>query len=107
MTHCSESSRPVLVKTKGILILMVYAFPINFISCDLYLQIDNYKIVGVKKIYQKVEKTVCLWLPQFHSLTGCDTISHFFSVSKTSAFQRLLKVVSGVRFMEELQLEKT
>ena len=51
--HCSESSKPVLVKAKDtdILILMVYAFALTSPPYDWYLQIDNGKIVSIKKIY--------------------------------------------------------
>ena len=53
--HCSESSEPVLVKAKDtdILILMVYVFAL---TSPLDLQIDNGKIVSVKKIYQNFVK---------------------------------------------------
>ena len=74
--HCSERSKPVLVKAEDtdILILMVHAFPLTFSPCDWYLQIDNSKIeiVSVKKIDQNFGKKTCFCLPQFHSLTGCD-----------------------------------
>ena len=79
--HCSESSKPVLVKAKDtdILILMVYTFALTS-PYDCYLQIDNGKIVIVKKIYRNFGKTTSLCLPQFHPLTGCETV---FGISKT------------------------
>ena len=36
------------------------------------------------------------------SLTGCDTVSHFFGISKTSDFQRLLKDTSVASLIEKL-----
>ena len=80
--HCSESSKPVLVKAKDtdILVLMVYAFALTSPPYDWYLQIDNGKIVSVEKIYQNFGKTTSFSLPQFHSLTGCDTVSHFLGI---------------------------
>ena len=83
--HCSESSKPVLVKAKDtdILILMVYAFALTSQSYDWYLQIDNRKIVSIKKHIKILEKQLVLCLPQFLSLTGCDTASHLFWISKT------------------------
>ena len=77
--HCSESSKPVLVKAKckDILILMIPFFALTSPPYDWYLQIDNDKIVNGKIIYQNFGKTTDLCLPQFHSPTGCDTISHF------------------------------
>ena len=41
-------------------------------------------------------------LPQFHSLTGCDTVSHFFGISKACVFERLLKDTSAVHLIEKL-----
>ena len=56
--HCSESSKPVLVKAKDrdILILMVYAFALTSAPYDWYLHVDNGKIVSVEKIYQNFGK---------------------------------------------------
>ena len=78
--HCSESSKPVLVKAEDtdILTLMVYAFALTSQSYDWYLQIDNRKIVSIKKHIKILEKQLVLCLPQFLSLTGCDTVSHLF-----------------------------
>ena len=47
--HCSESSKPFLVKAKdtNIWIVMVYAFALTSPSYDWYLQIENGKIVSV------------------------------------------------------------
>ena len=63
--YCSKSSKPVLVKAKDtdILILMMYAFVLTSPPYDWYLQIDNGKIVSVKKIYKNLGKTTSLCLP--------------------------------------------
>ena len=63
--HCSESSKPVLVKAKDtdILVLMVYAFALTSPPYDWYLQIDNGKIVSAKKFIKILEKQlVCAYL---------------------------------------------
>ena len=41
-------------------------------------------------------------LPQFHSLTGCDTISDIFGISITCVFQRLLKDTSAAHLTENI-----
>ena len=99
-----QLSKPVFVKAKDTdtSILIVYAFAITSPPYELYLQIDNSKIVSIKKIYQNFGKTTSLCLPQFHSLTGCDIVSHFFRLSKTCVFQRLLKDASAVHLIEKL-----
>lgn len=50
--HWSESSKPVFVKAidTDITISMVYAFAMTSPPCDCYLQIDNSKMVSIKKI---------------------------------------------------------
>ena len=52
ITHCSESSKPVLVKAKDtyILVLIVYAFALVSPPYDWYLQIVNSKIIIIKNI---------------------------------------------------------
>ena len=65
---------------------MVHTFSLTSPLYDGYLQIDIGKIVSVKKMYQSFGKTASLCLPQFHSLTGCDTDTHFFGISKTCVF---------------------
>ena len=63
---------------------------------------DNDKIVSVKKVYQNFGKTTSLCLPRFHSLTGCDTVSHFFGISTICVFQRLLKDTSATNLIGKL-----
>ena len=41
-------------------------------------------------------------LPQFHSLTGCDTVSHFFGIPKACVFEQLLKDTSAAHLTEKL-----
>ena len=102
--HCSESSKPVLVKAKDtdILILMMYAFSVASPPYDWCLQTDNGKIVTVEKIYQNVGKTTSWCLPEFHILTGCDTVSQFFGISKTCAFERLMEDTSVAHLIEKI-----
>ena len=49
-----------------------------------------------------LKKTTILCLPQFHSLTDCDTVSHLFGISKTSVFQRLLKDTPAAHLIGKL-----
>ena len=78
--HCSESSKPVLVKAKDtdILVLMGYAFALTSQSYDWYLQIDNRKIVSVKKYIKILEKQlVCAYLSFFLSLAAITPATYF------------------------------
>ena len=80
---------------------MVHAFALTSPPYGWYLQIHNGKVVNVKRIYQNFGKTTSLYLPKFHSLTGCDTIRHFFGISKT-CFPTLLKDTSATDLIEKL-----
>ena len=57
--HCSESSKPVFVKAKDteMLILMAYPFAITSSPHYWYIQVDNGKIVSIKKKKKKKKKS--------------------------------------------------
>ena len=65
------------------------------------------RLLTLKKMYQNFGKTASLFLPQFHSYTGCDTISHFFGISKTCVFERLLKHTSAAHLIQKLSESAT
>ena len=88
--HCSESSKPVFVKSKDtdILDLMVYAFAI---TSPPY---DNNKIFSIKKIIKILEKQlVCIYL-SFILLLAV--------TYQKRVFQRLLKDTSPAHLIEKL-----
>ena len=86
--HWLESSKPVYVKAKDrdILISMVYGFVVTSPPYHWYLQMENDKIISVIKVYQNLEKTASLYLPQFHSHIDCDTISHICFSTLTKGY---------------------
>ena len=47
-------------------------------------------------------ETTSLCIRQFHSLTGSDTVRHFFRISKTCVFQRLLTDTSAAHLIEKV-----
>ena len=65
---------------------MIYAYTVQQPKHDWYMQTDNNSLVNVRKIYEKFGSTTCLLSPQFHAITGCDTVSYFFNVSKRVSF---------------------
>ena len=67
-----------------ILILMGYACALSSPPYDWYPQKRLLALEIFIKICSKFN-TTSLCLPQFHFLTGCDTVIHIFTISKTSA----------------------
>ena len=53
------------------------------------MQTDKDSVVSIRKIYAKLGSTICLLLPQFHVITGCDTVSYFSNVLKWVVFERV------------------
>ena len=69
---------------------MIYKYTVQQPKHNWYLQTDKDSLVNVKKNYEKFGSTISLLWPQFHAFTGCDTVSHFFNVSKQYCFNVLL-----------------
>ena len=65
---------------------MIYAYTVPQSKHDWYMQTDKDSLVNVRKIYEKFGSTTCLLWLQFHAITGCDTVSYFFNVSKPALF---------------------
>ena len=65
---------------------MIYAYTVQQLKHDWYMQTDKDSLVNVRKIYEKFDSTTCLLWLQFHAITGCETVSYFFNVSKRLLF---------------------
>ena len=106
--HAFNSEGPVIVKAKdtNILTLMMYAYALKKPEAIWCMQIDHNKFVNVGKIAQFLDESTCLQLPAFHSLTGCDTTSYFYRISKTSVFEKARKNKS-LYLLEQLANERT
>ena len=61
---------------------MIYAYVVQQPEYDWYMQTGKDSFVSIRKIYEKFGSTICLLLPKFHAIIGCDTVTHFFTVSK-------------------------
>jgi len=70
------------------------------------MQIDHNKFVNVGKIAKFFDESTCLQLPAFHSLTGCDTTSYFYRISKTSVFEKA-RTNKSLYLLEQLGNERT
>eukprot|EP00794_Sanderia_malayensis_P002215 gene2214-2520_t len=88
--HAFNSEGPVVLKAKDtdILILIIYAFALKGQETMWCMQIDHNKYVNIGKIVQFLGVSVCLQLPAFHSVTGCDTTSYFYRTSKAQYLKK-------------------
>ena len=53
-----------------------------------YVQADKDSSVTIGKNYEKLGSTTSLLLPQIHAITGCDTVTYLFNVSKRVVYER-------------------
>ena len=45
---------------------------------------------------------ICLKLPKIHAVTGCDTTSFFFGVSKIKVLKKIMKDNSKLKWLDSL-----
>ena len=55
------------------------------------MKIDHDKYVDIGKVNKYLGSKISCYLPQLHSLTGCDTTSFFFGVGKIKVLNKLKK----------------
>ena len=72
---CSSFNKSCIVKTKGIdiLILMIYAYAVQQIEHDWYIQTDKDTFVGIRKIYEKQLDCCCHSFMQSQVVIGLVT----------------------------------
>ena len=94
MHHCILDNRPVvdIATDSDILICMIYAFSLLLPDHDWFIQTSPEKLVNISKIHDHFGREICLIIPSFFILTGCDTVSFFFRKTKKAVFQRVLKI---------------
>ena len=74
----------------------------QFNKHDWYMQTDKDTFVGMRNIYEKVDVTTCLLLPQFHAVTVCDRVSYFCNVLKRVVIERASSSITTFIFLVEL-----
>ena len=66
------------------------------------MQTDKDSFISTRKIYEKLGSITCLLLPQFHAITGCDTVSYFSNTSKRVVFERVSLGITPFNMIIEL-----
>ena len=87
---CRSFNMPSKVKAKdnNIFILTISSYVVQQPVQVWLVQTNKDSFVSIRKICNKFGSSTCLLLPQFHTVTGCDTVSYFFDVSKRVVFER-------------------
>ena len=100
---CLEDNNVVVVsKDTDVLILLVHAFSIAKPKNDWYMKIDQSKYVEIRKVCMYLGEDICLKLPKIHAVTGCDTTSFFFGVSKIKVLKKIMKDNSKLKWLDSL-----
>ena len=73
-----------------IFILLVHAFSKVGSAEKWYMKINKEQHVDIGDICRAYEKEVCDILPDYHSVTGCDTTSYPHKVGKVKPFKKLV-----------------
>lgn len=89
-----------------VLILLVWAYVFYGIQKEWYLKYENEKYANIRLICEAFGRELCLALPAFHALTGCDTTSYFFKAGKLRVFKKLMTNKSKVQLLKPLGKER-
>ena len=93
-------------KDTDVLILLVWVYSHFSITNKWYIKYDHEKFADIGLIVIFLGKTVCVILPAFNSVTGCDTTSYFFRVGKVRVLNKLLKAPHDCYLLHNLQKEE-
>ena len=83
---------------------MISSYLVQQPEQDWLKQTDKDSFVSIRKTYETFGSTTWLFLPQFHTVTGCDTVSYFFNVSKRVVFERTSSGILPFNMIVELGL---
>ena len=89
-----------------VLVMLLYFHAKGLLVDKTYLEHTSYgdkeRFLNIHTVVQKWGYELCLSLPAFHALTGCDTTSSFHRIGKISAFKCLLKHLKDVPHLKHL-----
>ena len=91
----------IVAKDTDFLVLLVWAYSFYNVKYKWYFKYDRISV-----ICDYVGRDLCLTLPAFHSLTGCDTTSYFFRTGKLRAFKKVLADPTKLTLLASLDKER-
>ena len=105
MYHCTLEDKPtvVIVWDTDILILIVHVFASCLPDHDWFLKTKKNQFVNVSKIHYYIDNAVAMTLPTMFVLTGCYTVSYFYSKFKKAILEGVFKQeVLAVELLSDL-----
>ena len=69
---------------------------------EWYMKIDANKFASIKSIVEYLGSNISVCLPQIHALTGSDTTSYLFNVSKTKVLKRVQENMNSLLHIKNL-----
>ena len=89
--HCTlQDTANVIISTDtDVLILLTFMFYLTKPVNDWCMKIEKQKFFDIRKIAQFLGDKICKYLPDIHSLTGCDTTSYPYGISNIKALKKL------------------
>ena len=82
--------------------MMIYSYVVQQPEHDWLMEAEKGSFVSIRKIYERFGSTTCLLLPQFHTITVCDSVSYFFNVLKRVVFERTSSGIPPFNMIVEL-----
>ena len=101
-----ETNVVIACKDTDVLILLVWAYAYHQIKNEWFFKYENEKYAEISKICEYLGPQICLVLPAFHALTGCDTTSYFFRAGKVRIFKKLISDPAKCKLLLPLGQEK-
>ena len=85
---------PVFISTTDtdVLVLMVHIYSWRDIDQPWQMKIDHQNFVNIAAISDHISSEACNILPDFHSITGCDTTSFPFRFGIVASWKKLMKM---------------
>ena len=86
--HTSRSIKSVII-TADDLVLLTHTYPQCNNAKQWPIKTNSGIFIDIKTICNFFENGICQILPEFHSVTGCDTTFYPFRVGKISPFRKM------------------
>lgn len=89
-----ENDANVLIRCSDTDVLIIMLGNMEFVKSEIkiWMQIgleNNQRYINISKLYETLGKNLCLSLPAFHALTGCDFNPAFFRKGKKRSYDIL------------------
>ena len=102
----SKENIVVVAKDTDVLILLVWAYTHFNVQYKWYFMFEKGVFADITTICEVFGKDICETLILFHAITGCDTASYMFRISKVKAFRKLLKNPEKCSLLSALENDK-